>query len=81
MKPFKLLVMLGLMSLVLGSSTKAEASGCCRYDCDSAYCTMVASGVPVGDADQWRTQCKSDCDAHGTPEPGYCPVIYSCSGL
>ena len=82
MKPLKLLVMLaGLTGLVFWSSAKSEASGCCRYDCDSAYCTMISSGVPAGDAEQWRTQCRADCDAHGTPDPSYCPVIYFCPPL
>jgi hypothetical protein len=83
MKRFKLVMMLaGLTGVVLWSNTKAEAaSGCCRYDCNSAYCTMTSSGVPLGDAEAWRTQCLNDCDAHGTADPSYCPVIFNCRDL
>jgi hypothetical protein len=83
MKLLKLTVILaGLTNVVLWSNTKGEAaSGCCRYDCTSAYCTMLSSGVPAGDAEAWRTGCIEACDAHGTPDPSYCPVIFACRDL
>ena len=80
MKLFKLAVILaGSTGVVLWPNTKSEASGCCRYDCNSAYCTMRSSGVP--DAEAWVAECFDACDAHGTPDPSYCPVIHNCNEL
>jgi hypothetical protein len=75
MRLFKLLVTLAGLAGVLGwSSATVEASGCCRYDCDSAYCTMRDSGVPLDQANEWLAECKTNCDEHGEPDPSFCPV-------
>ena len=74
MRLFKLLVTLAGLAVVLWTSATVEASGCCRYDCDSAHCTMIDSGVPSGEADAWLAECRANCDEHGEPDPSFCPV-------
>jgi hypothetical protein len=74
MRLFKLLVTLaGLAGVLLWSSVPVQASGCCRLDCENAYCTMVASGISQIEAAGWLAECKTNCDEHGEPDPGWCP--------
>ena len=58
--------------LLLLSSVRAEASGCCDKDCTDAYGTMLASGVPAGDAAEWYRGCLQACKEHG--DPSTCPI-------
>lgn len=58
--------------LLLLAGVQAEASGCCDKDCTDAYGTMLASGVPAGDAAQWYRECLQACKEHG--DPTTCPI-------
>jgi hypothetical protein len=76
MRLFKFMVTLAGLAGVLGwSISTVEASGCCRSDCFDAYGTMVANGVPASQTDPWLTECYTNCDEHGTPDPSYCPAV------
>jgi hypothetical protein len=37
--------------------------------------------APAGEAEAWLSECLDACDAHGTADPSYCPVIFNCRDL
>jgi hypothetical protein len=73
MSTWKIVVRIAAFAgLVLVAGVPAEASGCCEKDCDDAYGTMLASGVPTRDATEWYRGCIKACQEHG--DPTTCPI-------